>query len=144
MTAARSASTSSGQSGSASATSTGFIRSDLSVLHVVAVKRLKEQHFVAGVEQRHGRGVKTGRRARRDQHLAVRVVVESVVALLLCRDGLAQPRDAVAARVDIVPVADGLIAASSTTAGTGVSHTPCARLMPPMRSHSVVMARISD
>src|SRR5208283_4829584 len=36
------------------------------------------------------------------------------------------------------------IAAASTTAGTGVSHTPCARLMPPMRSHSVVMARISD
>src|SRR5450631_2505918 len=36
------------------------------------------------------------------------------------------------------------IAAASTTAGTGVSHTPCARLMPPMRSHSVVIARISD
>src|SRR5579863_2030747 len=36
------------------------------------------------------------------------------------------------------------IASSSTGAGTGVSHTPWARLMPPMRSHSVVMARISD
>ena len=37
---------------------------------------------------------------------------------------------------------DGLLA--STGAGTGVSQTPWARLMPPMRSHSVVMARISD
>src|ERR1035438_2822674 len=36
------------------------------------------------------------------------------------------------------------IAASCTGAGTGVSQTPWARLMPPMRSHSVVMARISD
>src|ERR1039457_4579142 len=36
------------------------------------------------------------------------------------------------------------MAASSTAAGTGVSQTPWARLMPPMRSHSVVMARISD
>src|SRR5579862_3804644 len=36
------------------------------------------------------------------------------------------------------------MASSSTIAGTGVSHTPWARLMPPMRSHSVVMARISD
>ena len=36
------------------------------------------------------------------------------------------------------------MASSSTIAGTGVSHTPWARLMPPRRSHSVVMARISD
>src|SRR5579859_1331479 len=36
------------------------------------------------------------------------------------------------------------IAAASTTPGTGVSQTPCARLIPPIRSHSVVMARISD
>src|SRR5215469_9896735 len=36
------------------------------------------------------------------------------------------------------------MASSSTGAGTGVSHTPWARLIPPMRSHSVVMARISD
>src|SRR5579863_7439633 len=36
------------------------------------------------------------------------------------------------------------MASSSTGGGTGVSHTPWARLMPPMRSHSVVMARISD
>ena len=38
----------------------------------------------------------------------------------------------------------GSWASSSTGAGTGVSHTPWARLMPPIRSHSVVMARISD
>src|SRR5580658_996338 len=36
------------------------------------------------------------------------------------------------------------MAAASITAGTGVSQTPWARLMPPMRSHSAVMARISD
>ncbi len=42
VTAARRASTSSCQSGSASATSTGFTRSDLSVLHVVAVERLED------------------------------------------------------------------------------------------------------
>src|SRR6478672_11352020 len=36
------------------------------------------------------------------------------------------------------------MASSSTGAGTGVSQTPWARLMPPMRSHSVVMERISD
>ena len=36
------------------------------------------------------------------------------------------------------------MASSTTGAGTGVSHTPWARLMPPMRSHSVVMERISD
>src|SRR5580692_7045958 len=36
------------------------------------------------------------------------------------------------------------MASASTTGGTGVSHTPWARLTPPMRSHSVVIARISD
>src|SRR5277367_1214368 len=36
------------------------------------------------------------------------------------------------------------MASSRTGAGVGVSQTPCARLMPPMRAHSVVMARISD
>src|SRR6185437_10152740 len=35
-------------------------------------------------------------------------------------------------------------AASTITGGGGVSQTPCARLIPPIRSHSVVMARISD
>src|SRR6185437_13514497 len=42
------------------------------------------------------------------------------------------------------PVRIASTASASTTEGTGVSHTPCARLIPPMRSHSVVMARISD
>src|SRR6516162_6686754 len=42
------------------------------------------------------------------------------------------------------PARMALMASSSTAAGTGVSHTPCARLIPPMRSHSVVMERISD
>src|SRR5215469_2548253 len=37
-----------------------------------------------------------------------------------------------------------LIAPSATTSGTSVSHTPCARFTPPMRSHSCVIARISD
>ena len=41
----------------------GFTRSDLNVLHVVAVERLKDQHLVAGIEQRHGRGMQAGRGA---------------------------------------------------------------------------------
>src|ERR1700677_2288466 len=36
------------------------------------------------------------------------------------------------------------MAASSTTAGSGVSHTPWARFTPPTASHSTVMERISD
>ena len=36
------------------------------------------------------------------------------------------------------------IAPSATTPGTSVSHTPCARFTPPIRSHSAVIARISD
>src|SRR4051794_30900795 len=35
-------------------------------------------------------------------------------------------------------------AAFRTTSGTGVSHTPWDRLMPPARVHSIVMFRISD
>src|ERR1700744_1693852 len=36
------------------------------------------------------------------------------------------------------------MAASETGAGTSVSQIPCARLTPPMRSHSMLIARISD
>src|SRR5688572_4859600 len=35
-------------------------------------------------------------------------------------------------------------AAPRTISGTSVSHTPCERLMPPTRVHSIVMLRISD
>ena len=77
-------------------------------VHVVAVERLEDQHLVAGIEQRHGRGVQAGRRARGHHHFAFGVVAQAVVALLLGRDGLAQARNAVASRVDVLPVADGL------------------------------------
>src|ERR1700756_3008332 len=36
------------------------------------------------------------------------------------------------------------MAASTTGCGGSVSHTPCARLMPPTSAHATVMARISD
>jgi hypothetical protein len=58
---------------------------------------------------------KTGRGAGRHQHLAIEIVDKAVVALLLGRDGLAQPRNAVATRVDILPVAHGL-------GGRGLNH----------------------
>src|SRR5271168_1011752 len=35
-------------------------------------------------------------------------------------------------------------AARRTCSGIGVSHTPCDRLIPPTRSHSIDMFRISD
>jgi hypothetical protein len=112
---------------------------------VVAVERLEEQHLVAGIEQGHGGGVQTASGAGGDQDFGLRVVGEAVVALLLGGDGVAQASDAVEPGVDVVAVVDGGMAASASTgAGTGVSQMPWARLMPPMRSHSVVMARISD
>src|ERR1700723_94551 len=42
------------------------------------------------------------------------------------------------------PARIAAIAPSATTSGTSVSHTPCARFTPPIRSHSCVIARISD
>ena len=75
---------------------------------VVAVERLEEQHFVAGIEQRHGGGVQAAGGAAGDQDFALGVVVEAVVALLLCGDGVAQAGDAVQPRVDVVAGADGL------------------------------------
>src|SRR5580658_8763057 len=44
----------------------------------------------------------------------------------------------------LCPALIAAIASSRTGAGTGVSQTPCARLMPPIRSQATVMARISD
>src|SRR3569623_1629953 len=37
-----------------------------------------------------------------------------------------------------------LCAARRTSTGTSVSHTPCDRLLPPTRAHSIDMLRISD
>ena len=108
---------------------------------MVAVEGLEEQDLVAGIEQRHGGGVIAGGSPEATRTSRLGVVVEAVVALLLCGDGLAQAGDAVAAGVDVVAGADGLDGSASTAAGTGVSQTPWARLMPPMRSHSVVMSQ---
>src|ERR1017187_989278 len=44
----------------------------------------------------------------------------------------------------LYPASMALSAACRTTAGTSVSHTPCARLTPPTFSHSTDMVRMVD
>ncbi len=112
---------------------------------MIAVERLEDQYLVAGIQQRHRRRMQSRGRAARHHHFGLGVVAQAVVAQLLVRDGRAQPRDAVEPRVDVVSGEDRRNAQQSPPApGTGVSQTPWARLMPPMRSHSTLMARISD
>ena len=77
-------------------------------VHMVAVERLEDEHLVAGIEQRHHSGMEAGRRAGRDHHFVFGIVGQPVVALLLGRNGLAQPCNAVASRIDVLPLADGL------------------------------------
>ena len=70
--------------------------------HVVAVKRLEQQHFIAGVQQRHGRGMQSGGGAAGHKHFRLGVILKPVLAFLLGGDRRAQPRNAVQPGVNVM------------------------------------------
>ena len=86
---------------------------------VVAVKRLEQEHFVAGIEQGHAGGVESAGGSAGHQDFGFRIVAEAVVALLFFRDGVAQAGDAIEARIDVVAGADGGVGFGLDDCGDG-------------------------
>src|SRR6185437_14020165 len=69
---------------------------------VIAVEGLKDDDFVAGIEECEASGVQSSRCAGGDQDLRVRIGGNAVMALQLCGNGSAQSCDAVEAGIYIV------------------------------------------
>jgi hypothetical protein len=75
---------------------------------VIAVERLEEDDFVAGIEEGHAGGLEGTGGSGGDEDFALGVGGDAVVGGELGGDGLAEGRDAVEAGVDVVALVHGL------------------------------------